>query len=70
MEQAKVPELRAPAAGLDARGCRLALVEMPVSPYLQQRNPVLHGPVFRDRMAELAAERESCGCRWRPGRAT
>jgi len=51
-------ELRAIAAILAERGIRLALVEMPVSPYLQQLNPVLHGPVFRQRMSELAAELE------------
>jgi hypothetical protein len=49
-------ELRQLAALLAGRGCRLALVETPVSPWLQQRNPVLHGEVFRERMSELAAE--------------
>lgn len=56
MAQADFPELRALAALLHERGSRLALVETPVSPYLQRRNPVLHGPVFRERMSELAAE--------------
>jgi hypothetical protein len=41
---------------LAERGCQLAVVETPVSPWLQQRNPVLHGDVFRQRMSELADE--------------
>jgi len=53
---------------LRARGSRVALVEVPASPYLQALNPVLQGagapasegrearPGFRTRMQELAAE--------------
>jgi len=63
LEGARFTELREIAALLDARGSRLALVEMPVSPYLQERNPVLHGQVFRDRMEQLAQE---LGCVWVP----
>lgn len=43
-------------ADLERRGCRVALVEMPVSPYLQSLNPVLHGDVFRRRLALLCDE--------------
>jgi hypothetical protein len=49
-------ELRALAALLAERNCRLAVVETPVSPWLQELNPVLHGDVFRQRMSELADE--------------
>jgi len=61
-------KLREVVAMLRARGCRVALVEVPASPYLQALNPVLQGaglpasegrvarPGFRTRMQELAAE--------------
>jgi hypothetical protein len=61
-------KLRDVVAMLRARGCRVALVEVPASPYLQALNPVLQGaglpasegraarPGFRTRMQELAAE--------------
>lgn len=48
---------------LHARGCRVALVEMPTSPYLQELNPVLHGDVFRRRVGLLCAE---LGATWVP----
>ncbi len=53
---------------LRERGSRVALVEMPVSPYLQERNPVLHGggipprggrggrAGFRERVAAVASD--------------
>ncbi|HZL99692.1 MAG TPA: SGNH/GDSL hydrolase family protein, partial [Planctomycetota bacterium] len=61
-------KLREVVALLRARGCKVALVEVPPSPYLQELNPVLHGPGlpaaggrparpgFRQRMQELADE--------------
>jgi len=39
---------------LQARGCRVALVETPPSPWLQQRCPEFHGELFRTRMAAFA----------------
>lgn len=41
---------------LREKGCKVALVETPVSPYLQELNPVLHGDYFRQWMAEHARE--------------
>jgi hypothetical protein len=38
------------------RGSRVALVESPPSPYLQRRNPVLHGTGFRKWMHGVAAD--------------
>jgi hypothetical protein len=54
--EARVEELALMAAELARRGSRLALVETPVSPWLQTLNPVLHGPAFRERAAALCAE--------------
>jgi hypothetical protein len=56
LSEAPFTELRLMVEVLTARGSRLALVETPVSPWLQSLNPVLHGPVFRQRMADLCAE--------------
>lgn len=61
-------KLREVVGELRRRGSRVALVEIPPSPYLRDRNPVLHGgglparagreavPGFRTRMAALADE--------------
>ena len=37
-------------------GCKVALVETPPSPYLQSRNPVLHGIGFRRWMRKISEE--------------
>ncbi|MBM3986173.1 MAG: hypothetical protein FJ296_10890 [Planctomycetes bacterium] len=54
-EGADFPLLRAVVADLQARGCRVALVEVPPSPWLQERFPDFHGDLFRRRAAEFAA---------------
>lgn len=52
---ADFPLLRAVVTDLQARGCRVALAEMPPSPWLQERCPDFHGDLFRRRAAEFAA---------------
>ncbi|MHC4944774.1 MAG: hypothetical protein ACYTG7_17300 [Planctomycetota bacterium] len=44
-----VPKLR-------AMGCKVAIVETPPSPFMQSRNPILHGPGFRNWMKGVAEE--------------
>jgi hypothetical protein len=68
VQGSRFDKLREVVAVLRAKGCRVALAEVPPSPYLQQLNPVLHGPGlpakgarpaqpgFRERMAALADE--------------
>ena len=55
-EGGRFQALRDTIAALEARGSRVAIVELPSSPYLQAQSPVQHGHVFRRRMAELADE--------------
>jgi hypothetical protein len=52
---AEFPLLRDVVRELQARGCRVALVEVPPSPWLQQQCPEFHGELFRTRLAEFAA---------------
>jgi hypothetical protein len=59
------PLLRTIITELQARGCRVALVETPPSPWLQQRCPEFHGELFRTRLAEFA---RSLGVPWLPMR--
>ena len=40
-------------ADLRSRGCKVAFVEVPTSPFLQELNPVLHGDTFRERFAQV-----------------
>jgi hypothetical protein len=51
---ADFPLMRAVLTELAARGCRVALVEVPPSPWLQEQAPEFHGDPFRQRMAEFA----------------
>jgi hypothetical protein len=51
---ADYPLMRAVLTELAARGCRVALVEVPPSPWLQEQAPEFHGDLFRQRMAEFA----------------
>jgi hypothetical protein len=46
--------LRLTVEALEARGCRVAFVELPPSPYLQRRSPVVHGEPFRTWMEKVA----------------
>jgi len=48
------PLMRQVLGELAARGCRVALVEVPPSPWLQEQCPDFHGELFRQRMAEFA----------------
>lgn len=48
------PLLRDVVTRLRARGCRVALFEMPPSPWLQAQCPEFHGDLFRLRMADFA----------------
>lgn len=41
---------------LKAKGCKVAIIETPTSPYMQEMNPVLHGPGFRRWMRGVAEE--------------
>ncbi len=52
---ADFPLLAAVVTDLQARGCRVALAEVPPSPWLQERCPDFHGDLFRRRAAEFAA---------------
>jgi hypothetical protein len=52
---ADLPLLRSVVTELQARGCRVALAEMPPSPWLQECCPEFHGDLFRRRAAEFAA---------------
>jgi|GEM_PF-3188791 len=52
---ADFPLMRRVVLELQARGCLVALVEMPPSPWLQERCPEFHGPLFRRRLQEFAA---------------
>ncbi len=54
-EGADFPLMRAVVAELQARGCRVALAELPPSPWLQERCPDFHGDLFRERTAAFAA---------------
>ncbi len=51
---ADFPLMRRVLLDLQAKGCLVALVEMPPSPWLQQKFPEFHGPLFRRRLAELS----------------
>jgi hypothetical protein len=50
--------LRLIVTSLREMGCRVALVEVPPSPHLQKKNPVLHGVGFRKWMIRAAQEME------------
>jgi hypothetical protein len=52
---AEFPLLRDVVRELQARGCQVALAEVPPSPWLQEQCPEFHGELFRTRMAEFAA---------------
>jgi len=52
---AEFPLLRDVVRELQARGCRVALAEVPPSPWLQEQCPEFHGELFRTRLAEFAA---------------
>ncbi|HEX5010166.1 MAG TPA: hypothetical protein VFY71_07180 [Planctomycetota bacterium] len=52
---ADFPLLRDVVRELQARGCRVALVEVPPSPWLQDQCPEFHGELFRTRLEEFAA---------------
>jgi hypothetical protein len=49
------PLMRQVIGELQARGCLVALAELPPSPWLQEQCPEFHGELFRTRMTELAA---------------
>jgi hypothetical protein len=55
LDGADFPLLAAVVTDLQARGCRVALAEVPPSPWLQERCPDFHGDLFRRRAAEFAA---------------
>lgn len=49
------PLMRAVITELAARGCRVALAEIPPSPWLQEQAPEWHGELFRRRLTDFAA---------------
>jgi len=48
--------LRLIVPALKEKGCKVAIVETPPSPYLQKLNPILHGPGFRKWMNKISKE--------------
>ena len=64
---AEFPLLRDVVRELQSRGCRVALAEVPPSPWLQEQCPEFHGELFRTRMAEFAASVGVPAVAMRPG---